>query len=182
MKSKWVKRLAPAVIGAMMMSMLLTGCLESAPSKQTNNTDGTEKTNSQSSDSTFGLNETAVFSNISVTATECKESSGDGLWQPDEGNVFVGVKFTVENTSDTDQTISSLLLFDAYVDGVKCAYSFSANTAFSDGTLDGTVSPGKKLVGYYGVEVPSDWQELELQVQSSWLSNAKAAFVFQAEA
>ena len=89
------------------------------------------------------------------------------------------MKFTVENISDEDQSVSSLLLFDAYVDSVKCDYSLSGVAAFDEGTLDGTITPGKKLIGYYAVEVPTNWKELELQVKSSWLSNSKAAFVFK---
>ncbi len=125
----------------------------------------------------FGLNETAVFDSLKVTANEIKKSNGKQFLEPEQGKVFVGVKFTVENTSDEDQVVSSILLFDAYVDSVKCNYSISAMSAF-DGTLDGTITPGKKLIGYYAVEVPTNWKELELQVKSSWLSNSKASFVF----
>ena len=88
------------------------------------------------------------------------------------------MKFTIENISGEDQSISSILLFDAYVDGVKCDYSFSAACSFLDGTLDGTITPGKKLVGWYAVEAPESWKELELQVRSNWLSNKRAEFVF----
>lgn len=133
---------------------------------------------SSATDEKFGINDTAVFNTIKVTADELNESTGKNYFEPDSGNVFVGVKFTIENTSSEDQTISSLLLFDAYYDGIKCDYSISANCAFNEGTLDGTLSPGKKMTGYFAVEVPDNWKELELQVKSSWLSDAKAAFVF----
>ena len=47
------------------------------------------------------------------------------------------------------------------------------------GTLDGSLAPGKKLVGYYAVEVPEGWQKLELDVQSNWLSSNSARFLFK---
>ena len=129
-------------------------------------------------DEKFGINETAVFNTIKISADELKESGGSDFFEPENGKVFVGVKFTVENTSSEDKTISSLLLFDAYCDGTKCDYSLSANAAFDEGTLDGTLAPGKKMSGYYAVEVPTGWTEIELQVKSNWLSDTKAAFVF----
>jgi len=73
--------------------------------------------------------------------------------------------------------MSSLLLFEGYADDIKCDYSFSANVGL-EGTLDGNVSPGKKLVGYYGVEVSKDAGVLELEVKSSWLGSGKAVFTF----
>lgn len=142
--------------------------LSSAPTSEEVSTDRT----------TFGLHETAAFRTIRVTAQELQESFGKSFYEAEDGKVFVGVKFTIENISEEDQSISSILLFDAYVDGVKCDYSFSAACSFSDGTLDGTITPGKKLVGWYAVEVPESWKELELQVRSNWLSNKRAEFVF----
>ncbi|MBR2615132.1 MAG: DUF4352 domain-containing protein [Clostridia bacterium] len=127
----------------------------------------------------FGLNETAAFSELAFTATEMKESSGADYFKPEEGNVFVGIHFTIENTSDEEQSVSSLLMFDGYVDDVKCDYSFNAACAFDDGTLDGDVAPGKKLVGWYAVEVPADWSTIELEVQDKYLSKQSAKFVFE---
>ncbi len=72
------------------------------------------------------------------------------------------------------------MLFEAYIDDVKCDYSVNAACAFDEGTLDGAVSPGKKLVGWYAVEVPADWAELELQFKNEWLngSDESVTFVF----
>lgn len=131
---------------------------------------------------TYGLNETAAFSNLKFTATEIKETTGDNvLGMAEAGKIYVGVKFTVENVSNEDQNVSTWMLFTAYADDIKCGYSFNAEFAFDDGTLDGTISPGKKLVGWYAVEIPEDWQTLELQVNSDWLSSSMSAatFVFE---
>ena len=173
-RKTWLK----VLIAAASVLLVLTGCVNSDkhfPGKEPyeNQPAGNK------ADTAFGLNETAALPTIRVTATEIKESAGSVFFEPGEGNVFVGVKFTIENVSDADQTISSILLFDAYADGVKCSYSVSAACAFTDGTLDGTVAPGKKLVGWYAVEVPKEWSALELQVKSSWLSNNTAVFVFE---
>ena len=49
----------------------------------------------------------------------------------------------------------------------------------SDGTLDGDIAAGKKLVGWYALEVPQDWHSIDLDVKSSWLSDSSARFVFK---
>ncbi len=127
---------------------------------------------------TFGLNETAVFKNLKISALQMEQSQGKDYFVPQDGNVFIGVKFEIVNTSDEDQSVSSLLMFDAYADDVKCDYSVAAACAFNDGTLDGTIAPGKKLVGWYAIEAPSHWAKIELSVKADLLSNAKASFEF----
>ena len=71
-----------------------------------------------------------------------------------------------------------MLLFEGYADDVKCDYSLSAACVFDEGTLDGELAPGKKLVGWYALEVPENWNTIELNVQSDWLSDSSAKFVF----
>ena len=45
---------------------------------------------------TYGLNEVVMFENLKFTATEIKESNGTDFFVTAEGNVFVGIKFTIE--------------------------------------------------------------------------------------
>ncbi len=169
----------------MAMTAALSSCTinysENPPVKETNaKINETEAKETKPQKVTFALNETAVFDNLKFTVTELKESNGgDTFFKPESGNVFVGIKFTIENISKESQNVSSMLLFDGYVNDVKCSYSFSANGAFDVGILDGTIAPGKKLVGYYSLEVPADWSNIELNVQQSWLSNNIATFVFE---
>ena len=163
------------VLLAILMLVSLAACdLDTAPGKEVGGSQATP----EKKDETFGLNETAVFKTLKFTATEIKESYGETYFAPESGKVFVGVKFTIENISDEDQSISSILLFEAYVDDVKCSESFTAAMAFNSEMLDGTIAPGKKLVGWYPLEVPENWSSIELNVQSSWISNSSAKFVF----
>ena len=157
----------------------LSACdIETSPQKEPYDDSSVKVQTSKQED--YQLNETAVFKNIKVTATEIKESNGSEFFGPDDGNIFVGVKFVIENISDESQSISSLLLFEPYADDVKCEYSITANTAsdFGSGTLDGEIAAGKRMEGWYAVEVPSSWSKIELDVKSSWLSGSSARFVF----
>ena len=163
-----------AILLVLVMAFSFTACFEETPKKEeTSVTESTVK-----KEETFGLNETAVFDDLKFTATELKVSHGESFFTPESGNVFVGIKFTIENISDEEQAVSSILLFEGYVDDIKCDYSFNAACAFSDGTIDGTIAPGKKLVGWYALEVPENYQTIELQVLSNWLANNPAKFVF----
>lgn len=169
-----MKKFLCCVLSVIMLACCSACVAEDAPTKQT----GQVGTSSIKKEEIFGLNDTAAFKTLKFTATEIKESSGKSFFTPEEGNVFVGVKFTIENISDEEQAVSSLLLFEGYVDDVKCDYSFSAVSAFDGGTLDGSLAAGKKLVGWYALEVPENWSSIELDVQSNWLSNSSAKFVF----
>ena len=171
-----MKKFLCVILGLLMLCAFSACATEDPPIKETNQSQTQQTT--ETKDETFGLNETAAFTDLKFTATEIKESDGEGFFTPEEGNVFVGVKFTIENISDEEQSVSSMLLFNAYADDVKCSYSISAGSAFSEGTLDGSIAPGKKLIGWYAVEVPGNWSSIELEVQSSWLSNDSATFVF----
>ena len=160
-----------------LMVFCLTACSDT-PTKEIGSGAQTNAGNGTPKDETFSLNETAVFDDLKITATEIKETKGDDFFEPEDGKVFVGVKFTIENVSSEEQSISSILLFDAYADDVKCEYSFNAACAFDEG-LDGDLAAGKKMIGWYAVEVPKEWQNIELEVKSSWLSSSSAKFVFE---
>ncbi len=164
---------------ALLMTLAFVGCDTSdEPVKEKGDATVVSSSQTDTSEADYGLNDTAVFKNLKFTATEIKETSGTEYFKPESGKTFVGVKFTVENISDEAQTVSSLMLFSAYADDVKCEYSFSAACAFDEGTLDGEVSAGKKLVGWYAMEVPEDWSKIDLEVTSEWLSGSAAKFVF----
>ncbi len=169
-----------ALVLCVVLCLSFVGCAQSGPTKEIAD-DNSATENTERAETVFGLNETAVFDTLKVTALEMKETNGEEFFEPEAGNKFVGVKFEVENISEEEQTISTLLLFEGYVDDVKCEYSFNAACAFSDGTLDGDIAPGKKLVGWYALEVPTGWQEIELDVQSNWLSDSEAKFIFEKE-
>lgn len=165
-----------AILLVLIMAFSFTACIEEdSPKKE--QAEASESASNK--EEIFGLNETAVFDDLKFTATEFTESHGEDFFTPESGNVFVGVKFTIENISDEEQTVSSILLFEGYVDDVKCDYSFSASCAFDEGTIDGSIAPSKKLVGWYALEVPENYSTIELQVLSDWLSNNSAKFVFK---
>lgn len=174
-----------SIILCVLMLCSLSACVDTdTPSKETSknqepsNSQKQETNTPEKKDETFGIGDTAAFNELKFTANELKESKGDDFFTPEDGKTFVGIKFTIENVSNEEQSISSLLQFEAYANDVKCDYSVSAACVFDEGTLDGSVAPGKKLVGWYALEVPSDWSSIEIDVLPSLFSNNTAKFVF----
>lgn len=164
-----------ALVLCVVLCVAIAGCVsDGAPTKEM----GANNFQTENKEEVFRLNDAAVFENLKFTALDFKESSGTTYFKPENGNTFLGFKFEIQNVSDAEQVISSLLLFEGYVDDVKCDYSFTAACVFDDGTLDGTIAPGKKLIGWYALEVPKNWQTVELNIKSDWLSNSSAKFVY----
>lgn len=174
-----MRRIICCILMIVMMMSLAACDLDNTVGKETGNASANTTGGTADKEQTFSLNETAVFKTLKFTATEIKETYGESFFGASEGKVFVGVKFTIENISSEDQVISSLLLFDAYVDDVKCSESFTGAAAFNSEMLDGTIAPGKKLIGWYVMEVSENWTAIELNVQSSLISGSSAKFVFE---
>lgn len=176
-----MKRIIATII-VLVLCFAMAGCpaIEDGPIKEayTGNNSSSDNVNTESQKTTFGLLETAAFSNLKFTALEIKESQGNTYLKPDDGKVYVGVKFEVENISNEEQSISSLLLFEAYVDDVKASQSISGATALAESTLDGTIAAGKKIIGWYVIEVAENWSEIEINAKAELLSSSSATFVF----
>lgn len=163
------------------VTLICSACSDNAPEKENASAFSAEaQTDSSDKPEVFTTGDTAVFDTLKITANELKEVKSDqnGFSSAAEGKIFTGINFTAENISGESQTVSSLMLFEAYVDGTKCDFSFSAATAFPEGTIDGEVAPGKKITGWYTLELPENWTKLELHIAGSWLSEERAVFTF----
>ena len=125
----------------------------------------------------FKVGETAKINDVSITLTDVSESQGGDFFTPDEGNVFVLCEFNIENNSDKELTISSLLNFETYFDDYEADLSISALTSSDKDSLDGTVAAGKKMTGVIGFEVSEDWKNVEIHYTPNIISDDKVIFV-----
>lgn len=125
----------------------------------------------------FKVGETAEIDDVSITLTDVSENFGGDYFTPDEGNVFVICEFNIENNSDEDLIVSSILNFEAYFDDYEADVSISALSASDKDQLDGTVAAGKKMTGVIGFEVSSDWKSLEVHYTPNIISDDKVIFV-----
>lgn len=125
----------------------------------------------------YTVGDTLEMGDVLVTLNGVTESTGSQFLTPADGNVFVICEFTIENNSNTEMAVSSLMSFECYFDDFAANISLGAMTGnHSKPQLDGTVAPGKKINGVVGYEAPSDWTEMEVHFKTSAYS-AKS-FIF----
>ena len=116
------------------------------------------------------VGETVETQYFKVTVDSLKTLKGTTYNEPSKGNEFVQVNLTIENVSNKEYNVSSLLMFSAYCDGYSINESLSAQIADEDAkTMDGALAAGKKLKGALAYEVPKDWKELEIDVDLTLL-------------
>lgn len=141
-------------------------------------TQPTETDKPDQEDIKFAVGETAQLNNINVTLVSVTESKGSEYNKPPEGKVFVLAEFEIENNSDKELTVSSMVSFEAYSDGYSTSTSFSAILEKGDkNQLDGTVAAGKKMNGVVGYELPEDWSELEIHFTPDVWTGKKIVFI-----
>lgn len=168
-----------AVIFMVILLFALTACGDSEAVKVENATPGSNITEEKTTDETvFQVGETAKLNDVYVSLVAVTESTGSQYNKPEEGNVFVLCEFIIENNSDEELAVSSIMSFSGYCDDYACEYSLSALLEKGDkNQLDGSVATGKKMDGVIGFEVPVDWKELEVHYTPDLFDGTEIVFV-----
>ena len=117
------------------------------------------------------------LNDLEVTFVSCTESSGKDFYTPDSGNVFLFCEFAIENKSNKDIAVSSLMSFEAYVDDYSTNLSMSGTLAADKNQMDGTIAAGKKMSGVMGYEVPENWKTLEIRFTPDFWSGKDITFI-----
>lgn len=138
-----------------------------------------EKQETEEKKDTFSLGEIAELDGVRVTLTDYKESTGSEWNKPADGNVFVLVQFEIENNSQEEIAVSSMISFEAYADDYAANLSLGALVENEETQLDGSVAAGKKMKGWIGYEVPSDWKKFEVHFVDSIWSSTPFKFVIE---
>lgn len=127
--------------------------------------DFAQDTIEQNQNNQCNVGDTAITKRYNLTVESCNEINSDNMFiVPDEGKEFVEVVLLIENTSNDVLNVSSLLQFNAYVDGYSIEEDFLAHSSSDYSTMNGEIAPGKKLEGSLCYQVPCNWSELEIQV------------------
>ena len=128
-----------------------------------------EASSSVSEPSVFSVGEEVELRGVHVTLVDVSENLGANYINPTDGNVFILCEFEIENDSDQDIAVSSLLSFEAYVDSYTAQMSLSALMTTDKMQLDGSIASGKKMNGVIGYEAKKDWSEIEIRFSPSFL-------------
>lgn len=133
----------------------------------------TEQTAASAQNDVFTVGDAVALDGVTVTLKNVTESSGKDYTTPADGNVFIICEFEIENGSESDISVSSMMSFEAYIDDYSTTLSLSAIMAANKSQLDGSVAVGKKMSGVVGYEVSKDWKELEVRyVPNPFLEDA----------
>lgn len=128
------------------------------------------------------MNETAIIDSVEITVKEIKITLGDDsaitLNPQIEGRVYVGIKVLINNSKSSDLTISSLICFEAKYNSEKVTYSLFSVSLFG-GSLDSTIASNDSLVGWYAIQLPSDWTEFSLTFRLDLFSSNIAKFIIK---
>lgn len=126
---------------------------------------------------TFSVGEQVSLNDVVVTMNNVTESNGSQFNKPTDGNTFILCEFTIENNSEKDLAVSSLMCFEAYVDDYSTSMSLSALLESDKSQLDGTVAAGKKMNGIIGYEAPTDWKEIEVRFTPDFWRGKDITFI-----
>jgi len=168
------------IIGVLLISSAF-GNTKEAPRKvedeeSSTDTIQSEQQPSELQQSTFGVGEKVELNDISVTLVKVSENSGGNYMTPSDGKVFVVCEFDIENNSDEDIAISSIMSFDTYIDDYASSLSLSAMLSTDQPQLDGSIAAGKKMNGVIGYEADPDWSSIEIRFKPDFWSGNKFIF------
>jgi GTP-dependent phosphoenolpyruvate carboxykinase len=179
MEGKWMKRIVSAVL--ILAVALLAGCVEVVEPEKVEKTDGTPVESQQSDDKeaqdqnqtqeqeqekpkveTFKIGDSVKAGNLIFTVNSTRTDEGNEFIKPGEGKTYYIVDVTVENTGNESEAVSSLMMFKLFdADGYNYSVTFGPETK---GSVDGEISPGRKIRGELVFEIPEEATGLELQI------------------
>lgn len=126
----------------------------------------------------FTVGDTAEMSGVRVTLVDVRSGAGVQFYTPEDGKVFLTFELEIENATEAEIGVSSLVSFTAYADDYALSYSLNGILADGGKQMDGAIAAGKKMRGVVAFEAPADWQSAEIRFKPSVWSGRE--FVFQA--
>lgn len=154
--------------------------VENESSEQENSNEEKLKENeNEEKETIFKKGESAELNGVKVTLTDYKESTGNEYNSPTDGNVFLMAEFEIENNTEKEMAISSMLSFEAYADDYALNYSLGALMEKDGNQLDGTIAAGKKMKGWIGWETPKDYKNVEIHFTDNVWGNDKFVFLIE---
>lgn len=171
------------VVAGIIVLFLIVGLFgdgdDSAPSDSNPQNVGTvENDNSTDNknekvDNEFAVGEIVETSSLKISFLSSSEYETDNeFMQPEEGFTYWRTEFEIENISDTDQAISSMMSWECYADDYSMEQSW-----VGDDVIDATLSPGKKVKGAMYFVVPVDAEEIIVEFETNFWSETKVVFV-----
>ena len=164
------------LIGVCLIAAAIGG--KSGEPKKVNTSEAGGQTTSSDDQSIFHVGDTVNLNDVHVTLKNVSESNGSQFNTPTDGNVFVTFEFEIDNQSDSEIAVSSMMSFTAYFDDYAANISIGAMTDSSLSQLDGSVDAGKKMTGIVGYEAPDNWAVAEIRFTPDFWSGKEIVFEY----
>lgn len=132
----------------------------------------------KSNNETFGVGDIVALNDVNVTLVDVSENNGGNYMVPADGKVFVVCEFEIENKSDKDIAVSSIMSFEAYIDDYSTGMNLSAMLSTEKTQLDGTVAAGKKMNGVIGYEADAGWESIEIRFTPDFWAGKDIIFTY----
>src|SRR5699024_6253462 len=140
----------------------------------TNNNDAENSEENEQTNVDLGIGDTVEYGGFIITLNEVRNEPGGDFDEPSE-DLFVVANFTVENTTEEEQPLSSIIHFK-----LKDEDGYSYTTTFlvegTKGQLDGSNDRGRTMRGEIPFDVP-ETQSYELHFTDPFASG-KAIWKF----
>ncbi|MCL2023717.1 MAG: hypothetical protein FWG82_05035 [Oscillospiraceae bacterium] len=121
----------------------------------------------------FGLGESIVLDDFTVTAQSVREIQPTPNAIPDDGNIFLEIVFDFENNTDDILNLRFVRLFGIYVDNYHTSFSYKAQQASTSplqglgATVPTALDVGENVKGIYCLEVPWDWEVISISIRDA---------------
>ncbi len=167
--------MAAFAIGIVVLAFLISAGHQNSTAQQQYTTQPASQLTSVPTQTIFKVGETGSNTVWSVTLNSVKTSTGDQMFKPDAGMIYLVVDVTIGNISSSGQDMSSMLSFRLQ-DSTGQAY----NEAFTDigKAPNGAIQPGNKLRGQIVYAVPTTMHDFTLQFQGSGFDGSSGTWVF----
>ncbi|MCI8915432.1 MAG: DUF4352 domain-containing protein [Oscillospiraceae bacterium] len=126
----------------------------------------------------FTVGDSVSLKDITVTLVDVSENNGGNYMTPNDGKVFIVCEFDIENNSDKDIAVSSILSFEAYIDDYSANMNLSAMLSANKNQLDGSIAAGKKMNGVIGYEADPGWESIEIRFKPDFWSGSEFLFTY----
>ncbi len=161
------------VILLIVFAVFALGSGDSEETTVTKNSKTQETASSENKRDEIRVGETLNIGDFKITYDSVEKwNSNNQFIQPGNGNQFIRLHFSVANDTDSDRYIGT---FECYADGVKCAEHYTGDNILS---FD-SISSGRKTSGYVYFEVPVNATEIEVEYETSIMTDKKAYFIVQ---
>ena len=178
-KKGGIGKIIGIVIAVIVVLCILFGGEDETPSKvgsvdsESQQDASKDETQEQTKSNRFVVGDIVETKELRISYLRAQEyQSNNEFIQPDDGNVYYRMEFEVENISDEDQYVSSMMDWECYADGYVVKQEY-----IGDDDLSATLSAGKKAKGALYFQLPKDAKSIELEYDITFYGNEKIVFV-----